>query len=73
MPPPQVVPPIESVLGAADTVSAGRIAGTGPPGQLPLTARMLRESPSGDLFGLTQNVGMGWNPALLGGVCLAKQ
>jgi putative YjhG/YagF family dehydratase len=67
MPPPQVVPPIESVLGAADTVSAGRIAGTGPPGQLPLTARMLRESPSGDLFGLTQNVGMGWSPSALGG------
>src|SRR4051812_33747625 len=24
---------------------------------------MLRESPSGDLFGLSQNVGMGWEPA----------
>jgi len=28
---------------------------------------MLRERPSGDLFGLSQNAGMGWNPALLGG------
>jgi putative YjhG/YagF family dehydratase len=28
---------------------------------------MLRESPSGDLFGLTQNVGMGWNVDRLGG------
>jgi hypothetical protein len=24
---------------------------------------MLRTAPSGDLFGLTQNVGMGWEPA----------
>src|SRR5690348_14182563 len=35
----------------------------GPQGSLPLTAQMLREWASGDLFGLTQNVGMGWNPA----------
>jgi hypothetical protein len=32
----------------------------GPPGKLPLTSQMLREWSSGDLFGLTQNVGMGW-------------
>jgi putative YjhG/YagF family dehydratase len=37
-------------------------AAPGPAGSLPLTDRMLRESPSGDLFGLSQNVGMGWNP-----------
>jgi putative YjhG/YagF family dehydratase len=34
----------------------------GPGGSLPLTAEMLREAPSGDLFGLTQNAGMGWPP-----------
>ncbi|KHF39366.1 YjhG/YagF family D-xylonate dehydratase [Halalkalibacter okhensis] len=34
----------------------------GPIGSLPLTAQMLEESPSGDLFGMTQNVGMGWKP-----------
>jgi putative YjhG/YagF family dehydratase len=39
----------------------------GPVGSLPLTAEMLRERPSGDLFGLSQNAGMGWNPAALGG------
>jgi putative YjhG/YagF family dehydratase len=39
----------------------------GPAGALPLTAGMLRERPSGDLFGWTQNAGMGWNPAALGG------
>jgi len=39
----------------------------GPKGVLPLTDSMLREEPSGNLFGLTQNVGMGWDPASLGG------
>jgi len=38
---------------------------SGPSGSLPLTPDMLRDSPSGDLFGLTQNVGMGWDPAKL--------
>ncbi|HEY5234517.1 MAG TPA: YjhG/YagF family D-xylonate dehydratase, partial [Verrucomicrobiae bacterium] len=38
----------------------------GPAGSLPLTEEMLSQSPSGDLFGLTQNAGMGWNPAELG-------
>ena len=36
---------------------------SGPAGSLPITESMLRNSPSGDLFGLTQNVGMGWNAA----------
>ncbi|HUC86679.1 MAG TPA: YjhG/YagF family D-xylonate dehydratase, partial [Candidatus Acidoferrales bacterium] len=40
--------------------------GAGPSGSLPLTEEMLRNGPSGDLFGLTQNAGMGWNPAELG-------
>jgi putative YjhG/YagF family dehydratase len=38
----------------------------GPEGSLPLTEEMLLEWPSGDLFGLSQDVGMGWNPAELG-------
>jgi putative YjhG/YagF family dehydratase len=37
----------------------------GPAGTLPLTEDMLLHSPSGDLFGLSQNVGMGWSPAEL--------
>jgi putative YjhG/YagF family dehydratase len=37
----------------------------GPAGELPLTDDLLRNSPSGDLFGWTQNVGMGWDPAEL--------
>jgi putative YjhG/YagF family dehydratase len=35
----------------------------GPQGALPLTEDQLRNAPSGDLFALSQNVGMGWNPA----------
>ncbi|WP_406700951.1 YjhG/YagF family D-xylonate dehydratase [Singulisphaera sp. Ch08] len=33
----------------------------GPVGALPLTDEMLRHWPSGDLFGLSQNAGMGWS------------
>src|SRR5947207_84143 len=61
------VPPLDAVLGTASAVAAGRLAGDGPAGKLPLTADMLREEPSGNVFGLTQNVGMGWNPASLDG------
>ena len=39
----------------------------GPAGALPVTEEMLLEQPSGNLFGLTQNAGMGWAPAALGG------
>jgi len=35
----------------------------GPAGALPLTAEMLATWPSGDLFGLSQDAGMGWEPA----------
>src|SRR5438445_9032565 len=38
---------------------------TGPSGSLPLTEELLRHAPSGDLFGWSQDVGMGWNPAEL--------
>lgn len=38
---------------------------SGPAGELPLTAEFLLERPSGDLFGLTQNAGMGWKPSEL--------
>src|ERR1022692_2385372 len=39
----------------------------GPQGSVPVTPEMLLHRPSGDLFGWTQNAGMGWDPALLGG------
>ncbi len=40
-------------------------SGEGPAGSLPLDEDMLRNAPSGDLFGLTQNAGMGWRPSRL--------
>ena len=43
-----------------------RTSAPGPAGSLPLTGGMLRDHPSGDLFGLSQNVGMGWSPAEAG-------
>ena len=39
----------------------------GPAGSLPFTPEMLRERPSGDLFGWSQNAGMGWEPSAIGG------
>ena len=38
----------------------------GPAGSLPITPEMLLERPSGDLFGWSQNAGMGWEPNALG-------
>ena len=36
---------------------------SGPEGRLPITPEMLLAEPSGNLFGMTQDAGMGWNPA----------
>jgi len=53
----------ESVVGYSDpAIYDIRSSASGPDGSLPLTDEMLRTSPSGDLFALSQNVGMGWNP-----------
>jgi putative YjhG/YagF family dehydratase len=60
-------PPLEQVLGSAASIASSRIEGEGPDGRLPLTAEMLRDEPSGNIFGLTQNAGMGWRPDALGG------
>lgn len=38
----------------------------GPGGELPLTEELLLNSPSGDLFGWSLNVGMGWKPEEMG-------
>jgi putative YjhG/YagF family dehydratase len=60
-------PAFEDVLGTAAAVGATRLFAPGPAGKLPLTEEMLRQEPSGNLFGLTQNVGMGWDPATAAG------
>ncbi|HKA00156.1 MAG TPA: YjhG/YagF family D-xylonate dehydratase [Candidatus Solibacter sp.] len=44
-----------------------RSKASGPRGAAPVTPEMLLQRPSGDLFGWTQNAGMGWEPAALGG------
>lgn len=46
-------------------IYALRTTGPGPAGRLPLTAEMLRTASSGNIFGLTQNAGMGWDPRKL--------
>jgi putative YjhG/YagF family dehydratase len=43
-----------------------RTKAPGPTGKLPVTEDLLLNRPSGDLFGMTQDAGMGWNPAELG-------
>ncbi len=37
----------------------------GPVGRLPLDAEYLRTAPSGEIFGLSQDAGMGWDPRKL--------
>ena len=59
-------PGFEEIVGAAGGVWEVETAGAGPRGRLPLTAEMLLEQPSGDVFGLTQDAGMGWDPRELG-------
>jgi putative YjhG/YagF family dehydratase len=48
-----------------DTIYSLRTTAPGPAGQLPLDADRLRRMSSGELFGWTQNAGMGWSPAAL--------
>ncbi len=58
---------LDFVLGGDRSLWADlRTVAPGPAGSLPLTADMLRHRPSGDLFGWTQNAGMGLDPARLG-------
>ena len=56
----------EQIVESDRTLWRVETAGAGPQGRLPLTAEMLLERPSGDIFGLTQNAGMGWDPRELG-------
>ena len=59
---------LDDLLGTgADALLDVQSHAIGPAGRLPLTAEMLLNSPSGDVFGFSQNAGMGWDPALLTG------
>src|ERR1019366_3935408 len=58
----------ERILDSGDgSLFDVRSKARGPKGSVPVTPEMLLHRPSGDLFGWTQNAGMGWDPALLGG------
>jgi putative YjhG/YagF family dehydratase len=57
------LPALDDIFGSAEYARSTRLQADGPAGELPLTEDMLRSEPSGYLFGLTQNAGMGWNPA----------
>ena len=59
---------IHPILESADdSIYQLRTTAPGPTGRLPLAGSQLKQMASGDLFGLTQNAGMGWDPAKLKG------
>jgi len=57
---------LAEILGTGELLATTRTKASGPEGRLPITAKMLLEEPSGNLFGMTQDAGMGWNPAEVG-------
>ncbi len=58
---------MSQILDSSDrSIFASQARARGPEGFLPVSEQQLLEAPSGDLFGWTQNVGMGWDPAKLG-------
>ena len=59
--------PTDMFGGADERIYQVQSKAAGPSGALPLTEAMLRDAPSGDLFGLTQNAGMGWEPSGVAG------
>lgn len=57
---------LADLLDATDSqIYALKTSSAGPSGSLPLDEEMLRNAPSGDLFGMTQSAGMGWDPQQL--------
>jgi putative YjhG/YagF family dehydratase len=54
---------VADLVGDGALLESTRTSASGPAGQLPLTPEMLLNEPSGNLFGMTQDAGMGWNPA----------
>jgi len=61
------MPDLNELLESTDpTVYEIHTNAPGPQGSLPLTPELLLTRPSGDIFGLSQDAGMGWAPAELG-------
>src|SRR5262245_45714978 len=59
-------PVLTSLLETDPALFDVQTSAAGPSGSLPLTEELLLHAPSGDVFGLTQDAGMSWNPAELG-------
>ncbi|MGO9108821.1 MAG: YjhG/YagF family D-xylonate dehydratase [Thermoguttaceae bacterium] len=58
---------LEEILGAGvNEIDSIQTTAGGPLGRLPLTGEMLLNWASGDIFGLSQDAGMGWTPSQLG-------
>ena len=55
----------ENYLNLSESAYEVRTKAPARTGSLPFTEEMLRNSPSGDLFGWSHNVGMGWRPDLI--------
>ena len=55
-------PPFATLVETPSDLFDVQASAKGPAGALPLTEELLRHAPSGDLFGWSQNVGMGWRP-----------
>ncbi len=60
------LPSLDELRGSGQSLHEVRMTGETTPGKLPMTEEMLLEEPSGNLFGMTQNVGMGWSPDEVG-------
>jgi putative YjhG/YagF family dehydratase len=64
--PEELIPRLNALLNGNVPFDEVLTKAAGPAGALPFTEDLLRYAPSGDLFGWSQNAGMGWNPAELG-------
>src|SRR6185312_6510366 len=56
---------LDALFGAPSALLDVVTSAPGVQGALPLTEDLLLNAPSGDVFALSQNVGMGWDPAEL--------
>ncbi|MFZ2147618.1 MAG: YjhG/YagF family D-xylonate dehydratase [Sedimentisphaerales bacterium] len=55
---------LEDILDSKDEgIYEVTTSAAGPKGYLPLTESILVDAPSGEVFGMSQNAGMGWEPA----------
>ena len=58
---------LDDILGGGErAVYDVATCAAGPSGELPLAGEFLANAPSGDLFGLIHDVGLGWEPSQVG-------